>query len=162
LETVAERGRYLHDGLQAIATDLGHGEVRGRGLLLALELKNRDAAKVSRTALDRGLLVNAPRPDALRFMSSLVVSRGEIDEMLKRRRPSLELHGARQDGGGVPGASGPQFGACSGIGSGASSKRRRDADGVSRYSTPRRSLANSRSRWRILLDRRRCSATLLR
>src|SRR5215470_10425968 len=90
LEAVAERGCYLHDGLQAIATDLGHGEVRGRGLLLALELKNRDAAKVSRTALDRGLLVNAPRPDSLRFMPSLVVSCDEIDEMLKLLRPILE------------------------------------------------------------------------
>jgi acetylornithine/N-succinyldiaminopimelate aminotransferase len=90
LETVAERGRYLHDGLQAIATDLGHGEVRGRGLLLALQLKNRDAAKVSRTALDRGLLVNAPRLDSLRFMPSLVVSCEEIDEMLGLLRPILE------------------------------------------------------------------------
>ncbi len=90
LDAVAERGRYLQDGLQAIATDLGHGEVRGRGLLLALELENRDAAKVSRTALDRGLLVNAPRPDALRFMPSLVVSHEEIDEMLAVLRVILE------------------------------------------------------------------------
>jgi acetylornithine/N-succinyldiaminopimelate aminotransferase len=90
LAAVAERGHYLHDGLQAIATDLGHGEVRGRGLLLALELKHRDAAKVSRTALDRGLLVNAPRPDTLRFMPSLVVSHAEIDEMLAVLRVILE------------------------------------------------------------------------
>ena len=90
LDAVVERGHYLRDGLQAIATDLGHGEVRGRGLLLALQLKNRDAAKVSRTALDRGLLVNAPRPDTLRFMPSLVVSPDEIDEMLKLLRPILE------------------------------------------------------------------------
>ena len=90
LDAVAERGRYLQDGLQAIATDLGHGDVRGRGLLLALELKNRDAAKVSRTALDRGLLVNAPRPDTLRFMPSLVVSHEEIDELLAVLRVILE------------------------------------------------------------------------
>ena len=58
------------------------GEVRGRGLLLALELKGKDAAKVARTAMDRGLLINAPRPDTLRFMPALNVTREEIDQML--------------------------------------------------------------------------------
>jgi len=56
--------------------------VRGRGLLLALELKGKDAAKVARTAMDRGLLINAPRPDTLRFMPALNVTREEIDQML--------------------------------------------------------------------------------
>jgi len=36
--------------------------VRGRGLLLALELRGTDAGKVSRSAMDRGLLINAPLP----------------------------------------------------------------------------------------------------
>jgi acetylornithine/N-succinyldiaminopimelate aminotransferase len=91
LETVIERGRYLTAGLRAIAADLDHGEVRGRGLLLALELRNRDAAKVARAAFDRGLLINAPRPDSLRFMPSLVVSCAEIDQMLDLLRASLDL-----------------------------------------------------------------------
>jgi len=56
--------------------------VRGRGLLLALELRGTDAGKVSRSAMDRGLLINAPRPDSLRFMPALNVTREEIDRML--------------------------------------------------------------------------------
>jgi acetylornithine/N-succinyldiaminopimelate aminotransferase len=32
--------------------------------------------------MDRGLLVNAPRPDALRFMPALNVTQEEIDRML--------------------------------------------------------------------------------
>ena len=68
---------------------LGHGEVRGRGLLLALELRGRDAAKVARSAMDRGLLINAPRPDALRFMPALNVTREEIDQMLAILEPIL-------------------------------------------------------------------------
>ena len=89
LDSVATSGRYLAERLGALAAELGHGEVRGRGLLVALQLQGRDATKVARAALDRGLLINAPRPDTLRFMPSLTVSREEIDEMLERLRLSL-------------------------------------------------------------------------
>ena len=56
--------------------------MRGRGLLIALELRGKDAGKVARSALDHGLLINAPRPDTLRFMPALNVTREEIDRML--------------------------------------------------------------------------------
>jgi acetylornithine/N-succinyldiaminopimelate aminotransferase len=90
LRTVAATGVYLTDQLRALAAQLGHGEVRGRGLLQALELRGTDAKKVSATALDHGLLVNAPRPDTLRFMPALTVTREEIDEMIARLRVSLD------------------------------------------------------------------------
>ena len=92
LDTVAATGAYLAAGLRALSAELGHGEVRGRGLLLALALKELDAGKVVQAALDRGLLINAPRPDSLRFMPSLTVSRDEIDQMMGLLRESLQ-HG---------------------------------------------------------------------
>ena len=82
LATVTASGDYLAQWLRELSTKLGHGEVRGRGLLLALALRGTDAAEVARRALDRGLLINAPRPDTLRFMPALNVTRGEIDRML--------------------------------------------------------------------------------
>ena len=82
LETVASNGAYLTARLRVLSGEFGLGEVRGRGLLQALGLPAQDAKKVSAAALDHGLLVNAPRPDALRFMPALTVSRDEIDEML--------------------------------------------------------------------------------
>ena len=92
LDTVAATGAYLATRLRALSAELGHGEVRGRGLLLALALKDLDAGKVVQAALDRGLLINAPRPDSLRFMPSLTVSRDEIDQMMGLLRESLQ-HG---------------------------------------------------------------------
>jgi len=89
LQTVVATGLYLADRLRAIARELGHGEVRGRGLLVALEIRGRDAKKVAAAALDHGLLINAPRPDALRFMPALTVTRSEIDEMIARLKASL-------------------------------------------------------------------------
>jgi acetylornithine/N-succinyldiaminopimelate aminotransferase len=82
LAGVREIGDYLTARLQALSADTGHGAVRGRGLLLALALNGVDAAKVADTALERGLLINAPRPDSLRFMPALTVTRGEIDRMV--------------------------------------------------------------------------------
>jgi acetylornithine/N-succinyldiaminopimelate aminotransferase len=89
LATVRETGRYLAGRLRELSSSLGHGEVRGRGLLLALALARGDATKLVDTALDRGLLVNAPRPDTLRFMPALTVTRDEIDQMIELLEPAL-------------------------------------------------------------------------
>jgi acetylornithine/N-succinyldiaminopimelate aminotransferase len=82
LAAVTASGDYLAGRLRGLSAALGHGEVRGRGLLLALELRGTDAAAVARRAMQHGLLINAPRPDTLRFMPALNVTREEIDRML--------------------------------------------------------------------------------
>ena len=89
LDAVRATGAYLTERLQRLSAGHGHGEVRGRGLLLALALTRGDAAKVAAAALERGLIVNAPRPDTLRFMPALTVSHEEIDEMIARLEPCL-------------------------------------------------------------------------
>jgi len=90
LADVAAKGEYLMDRLRTLSAAYGHGEVRGRGLLVALELRGKDAAKVARSAMDHGLLINAPRPDTLRFMPALNVTQEEIDQMLVLLEMSLE------------------------------------------------------------------------
>jgi acetylornithine/N-succinyldiaminopimelate aminotransferase len=82
LAAVTANGDYLAGRLRALSSRLGHGEVRGCGLLLALRLDGKDAGTVARRAMDLGLLVNAPRPDTLRFVPALNVTRDEIDRML--------------------------------------------------------------------------------
>jgi acetylornithine/N-succinyldiaminopimelate aminotransferase len=82
LDSVAARGAQLAQGLAALSQARGLGEVRGRGLLMALDLGRDLGAKVAETARADGLLLNSPRPDTLRFMPALTVSREEIDLML--------------------------------------------------------------------------------
>jgi len=89
LAMVRDTSDYLSARLRTLSAGLGHGEVRGRGLLLALALRHGDANRVVETALDRGLLINAPRADTLRFMPALTVTRDEVDEMLKLLEPCL-------------------------------------------------------------------------
>jgi acetylornithine/N-succinyldiaminopimelate aminotransferase len=86
LERVSENGEYLSGQLRQLSTDLGLGEVRGRGLLLALELRRPIASEVVNRAFAGGLLINSPKPDILRFMPALNVTRNEIDEMLRTLR----------------------------------------------------------------------------
>jgi acetylornithine/N-succinyldiaminopimelate aminotransferase len=82
LARVAQAGGYLADRLHELSRKHGCGEVRGQGLLLALDLKRDIAPQVADIARARGLLVNAPRADSLRFMPALTVTDEEIDQMI--------------------------------------------------------------------------------
>lgn len=79
---VRERGDYLRHGLNALAGELNLGEVRGAGLMLALEIPANDADRIAAHAFELGLLVKAARPHILRFMPALNVATEEIDAML--------------------------------------------------------------------------------
>lgn len=82
LTSAADAGLFLESELQKLATRHGLGGVRGRGLLLALDLKLPIGAAIVAQAFQAGLLLNSPQPDALRFMPALNVTRGEISQMI--------------------------------------------------------------------------------
>ncbi|MDB5579109.1 MAG: acetylornithine transaminase, partial [Bradyrhizobium sp.] len=82
LKSTVDAGLFLESELQRLSARHGLGEVRGRGLLLALDLKHPIGASIVVQALADGLLLNSPQPDALRFMPALNVSREEISEMI--------------------------------------------------------------------------------
>src|SRR3978361_1540631 len=81
LKSVADTGLFLAGELQRISARHGLGEVRGKGLLLALDLKRPIAAAIVAQTMEAGVLLNAPQPDALRLMPALNVTRDEISEM---------------------------------------------------------------------------------
>ncbi|MGI8662706.1 MAG: aspartate aminotransferase family protein [Acidimicrobiales bacterium] len=73
-------GARLRAGLQTIPAITS---VRGRGLLLAAELREGIEAKlVAAACLEAGLIVNAVRPTSVRFAPPLTVSDDEIDTAL--------------------------------------------------------------------------------
>ena len=82
LKSVVDTGLYLESELQRISARHGLGEVRGRGLLLALDLRHPIAASIVAQGFEHGVLLNAPRPDTLRFMPALNVTRDEIAAMI--------------------------------------------------------------------------------
>jgi acetylornithine/N-succinyldiaminopimelate aminotransferase len=82
LKSVADTGLFLESELQRISARHGLGDIRGKGLLLALDLKMPIGAAIVARALENGVLLNAPQPDALRFMPALNVTREEIAGMI--------------------------------------------------------------------------------
>jgi len=92
LEHVNAMGVYLTKGLQALSAELGLGEVRGRGLLLALNLCQPISGKIAADAMAAGLLINAPQPESLRFMPALTVTQDEIDQMLAMLAPIVRKY----------------------------------------------------------------------
>lgn len=89
LKEVRSTGEHLRGQLERFSTAHRLGEVRGEGLLLALDLAQPIGSRIVDAARARGLLINSPRPDCLRFMPALNVSRTEVDEMLDILEASL-------------------------------------------------------------------------
>ncbi|MAO52437.1 MAG: acetylornithine transaminase [Pusillimonas sp.] len=85
LAAANERAEQLSAGLLALSEKWGMQGERGLGLLRALRLGKGDGPAMVAAARDRapeGLLLNAPRPELLRFMPALNISADEIDLML--------------------------------------------------------------------------------
>ena len=55
-------------------------EVRGRGLLIAMEFSSDIAENVVKACLQERLLLNAVKPSAIRFMPPLIIGEKEVDE----------------------------------------------------------------------------------
>ncbi len=81
LPQVREKSRIMRQCLADLAEKHGLGEIRGRGLLLALDTREINAAAIVKRAFDSGLLLNAPRHNALRFMPALTVTMAEIRQL---------------------------------------------------------------------------------
>jgi acetylornithine/N-succinyldiaminopimelate aminotransferase len=83
LRGVEQKGNHLREKLRQLSKGWGLGEVRGEGLLLALEIPSGNAHEIAAAAFDAGLLINATRSNVLRFMPALNVSVEEIDLMIE-------------------------------------------------------------------------------
>jgi predicted acetylornithine/succinylornithine family transaminase len=86
LTNCRERSEQLRTGLESLP---GVVEVRGRGLLIAAVLEAERAGAVADTARDLGLIVNAVRPNAVRFAPPLSISAEEIEAALERFAAAL-------------------------------------------------------------------------
>lgn len=85
LQSVKDQAQYLSSELIKLSDKHGFEGERGEGLLRALKLGKDIGPQIVEAARDLnpiGLLINSPRPNLLRFMPSLNVSKDEIDQML--------------------------------------------------------------------------------
>jgi acetylornithine/N-succinyldiaminopimelate aminotransferase len=80
---VKEVGDYLIGRLEKMKPKYpAITDVRGRGLLVAVEFDSDIAQLLVEFCLELGLLINKLKPNAIRFMPPLIVGKKEVDEAL--------------------------------------------------------------------------------
>ncbi|MCC6178515.1 MAG: aspartate aminotransferase family protein [Chloroflexi bacterium] len=78
---VAKVGKHFMEKLNGLrATRPYITDVRGHGLLIAIEFDSDIAAQVLQGALEEGLILNSPAANMIRFMPPLVLTEAEADE----------------------------------------------------------------------------------
>ncbi len=83
LENCRGMGEYLFAQLKALKDRFDFiREVRGKGLMIGIELEFEGAEIVNR-CLEKGLLINCTAGKVLRFLPPLIVTKKEIDEAIK-------------------------------------------------------------------------------
>ncbi|AAC06390.1 aspartate aminotransferase family protein [Aquifex aeolicus] len=84
LPHVREVGNYFKEKLK----ELGKGKVKGRGLMLGLELE-RECKDYVLKALEKGLLINCTAGKVLRFLPPLIIQKEHIDRAISVLREIL-------------------------------------------------------------------------
>lgn len=80
VQNAAEMGAYFKESLNAMREGRGDiNEVRGVGLMVALDFDRDDAQAIAAECLRLGLIVNAIGASIIRFLPPLIVSKGDID-----------------------------------------------------------------------------------
>jgi acetylornithine/N-succinyldiaminopimelate aminotransferase len=89
LEKVRLHGEKIRQGLETLAERAGFvREVRGEGLMLAMELDVEGAAYVDR-ARERGLLINCTHKYVLRFLPPFILEERHVKEFLGKMKRVL-------------------------------------------------------------------------
>jgi acetylornithine aminotransferase/acetylornithine/N-succinyldiaminopimelate aminotransferase len=87
LKHVRALGEYFHAALEALKKDKKHKsiqEVRGAGLMQAVELDSPELAKaVTKQLLQEGIIINRTHETVLRFLPPYVIQRKHVDRVVK-------------------------------------------------------------------------------
>jgi acetylornithine/N-succinyldiaminopimelate aminotransferase len=95
VDNAAKTGKYFKEKLELLKDETGKiREVRGLGLMLAIELEDEDtsglnAKNIVLSLLNDGLVANNIGNSTLRFLPPLCVTQTEVDKMIEALRPKL-------------------------------------------------------------------------
>jgi len=92
---VKEKGEYLSACLEAAMADFPEKvvEVRGKGLIAGIVVKDRPAGDYMTAFREKGILVCVAGPDVVRFLPPLVIEKSHIDQVRDALREILASEG---------------------------------------------------------------------
>jgi acetylornithine/N-succinyldiaminopimelate aminotransferase len=83
LANVRRLGDHFRRGLDSLQAAGKLGAVRGRGLMIAVDLPEARAAGVVNEALEARIVINSTGPATLRFLPPLVIDEADVDQVLE-------------------------------------------------------------------------------
>jgi acetylornithine/succinyldiaminopimelate/putrescine aminotransferase len=91
MENAREVGAYFVTQLKAWGEETGAvKEVRGRGLMIGVELNVPHARNLMKECLETGLVFNAVGDTVLRFLPPLCISHADVDDAMKTLRAAWQ------------------------------------------------------------------------
>ena len=82
MDNAARVGGYFQSRLRDFGSQLGAVEVRGKGLMIGVELDSPNARKLMLKSLENGLVLNAVGDTVLRFLPPLIISTDDVDRAM--------------------------------------------------------------------------------
>ncbi len=87
---VKQVGNYFTSRLERLKQQFNFiKQVRGRGLLIAMEFNDEIAGDLTMSCLKKGLLINTVKPNTIRFMPPLIISEAEVDSAVSILQDAL-------------------------------------------------------------------------
>jgi len=80
LENCQKQSDFLINELKQLSQEFAITNIRGKGLLLAFDIEN--ATEIASKCMEKGLLINAPKPYSIRLMPPLIVNKDHNEKML--------------------------------------------------------------------------------
>lgn len=96
LKEVRKKGEYLLSRLSTLKTKLPSiKEVRGMGLIIGIEMAEKDVSYLVYEALQQGLLINVTAGNVIRLVPPLTITYDEINEFIEKFENVLNAKGAK-------------------------------------------------------------------
>jgi len=89
LEGVRAKGEYMLTKLEQLRDEGLVSEVRGRGLMLAVDLPGPKAASIVSAALEQKIILNNTSDRTIRFLPPLIVEEGMIEAVVEFLQTAL-------------------------------------------------------------------------
>lgn len=90
IENCTTVGSYLKEQLSSLSPQFHFKEIRGKGLMIGVELENPIAPLVVRRCLEQGIVLNNIGNNIIRFLPPLCITQEEVDEGLRIFKEVLE------------------------------------------------------------------------